>query len=103
MVTHTNLMGYEDYMPYISSRNNYRLNAYHRLDLGVNFHKKKRWGMRTWNVSIYNAYNQMNPFMVYPSNEINYNSSTGDTNSRDVLKQITLFPIIPSVSYTIKF
>lgn len=102
-VTHTNLMGYEDYMPYISSRNNYRLNAYHRLDLGVNFHKKKRWGMRTWNVSIYNAYNQMNPFMVYPSNEINYNSSTGDTNSRDVLKQITLFPIIPSVSYTIKF
>ena len=97
------VIGYEDELPYISSRNNYRFNAYHRLDLGVNFHKKKRWGMRTWNISIYNVYNQLNPFMVYPSSEYSYNPETGESEGRNFLNQITLFPIIPSVSYTIKF
>ncbi|MDD2245179.1 MAG: TonB-dependent receptor plug domain-containing protein [Dysgonamonadaceae bacterium] len=95
---------YDEYeLPYINSRNNYRFNAYHRLDLGVNFHKKKRWGMRTWNISIYNVYNQLNPFMVYPSSEYSYNPETGESEGRNFLNQITLFPIIPSVSYTIKF
>ena len=102
-VPQTEQMWHENKLPYINSRNNYRLNAYHRLDLGINFHKQKRWGMRTWNFSIYNAYNQMNPFMVYPSNESSYDLETGDVDTRDVLKQVTLFPIIPSVSYTIKF
>lgn len=98
-----NYPGYESNLPYINSRNNYRLNAYHRMDLGINFHKQKRWGMRTWNISIYNVYNQMNPFMVYPSTESTYNRETEEVDYRDVLKQVTLFPIIPSVSYTIKF
>ena len=46
-------------------RNNYRLPASHRLNLGVNFNKKTKHGMRTWNISIYNAYNAMNPNIVY--------------------------------------
>lgn len=50
---------------YISRRNNYRLPASHRLNLGVNFNKKTKHGMRTWNISIYNAYNAMNPNIVY--------------------------------------
>ena len=45
----------------------------------------------------------MNPFMVYPSTESTYNRETEEVDYRDVLKQVTLFPIIPSVSYTIKF
>lgn len=52
---------------HVESRNNYRFNNYHRLDLGVNFHKMtKRGNRRTWNISIYNVYNQLNPFFVYP-------------------------------------
>ncbi|MBP8903894.1 MAG: TonB-dependent receptor, partial [Paludibacteraceae bacterium] len=88
---------------YISSRNNYRYNNYHRMDLGVNFHKKKKRGTRTWNISIYNVYNQLNPFMVYQSSEGSYNPKTGQYESNKVLKQVTLFPIIPSVSYSYKF
>ena len=88
---------------YISSRNNYRYNNYHRMDLGVNFHKKKKRGIRTWNISIYNVYNQYNPFMVYQSSEGSYNPRTGLYESSQVLKQVTLFPIIPSVSYSYKF
>lgn len=86
---------------YISSRNNYRFNNYHRMDLGVNFHKKKKRGTQTWNISVYNVYNQFNPFMVYESSDGSYNN--GVYESKRVLKQVTLFPIIPSVSYSFKF
>ncbi len=91
-------------IPHVSSRNNFRYNNYHRMDLGVNFHKvTKRGNLRTWNISIYNVYNQWNPFFVYADSDNKYNAETGETESTTKLKQATLFPIIPSVSYTIKF
>ncbi len=45
---------------YVEHRNNYRLPASHRFECGVNFNKKTKHGMRTWNISLYNAYNAMN-------------------------------------------
>lgn len=89
---------------HVESRNNFRYNNYHRLDLGVNFHKiTKRGNKRTWNISIYNVYNQFNPFFVYTSNDGSYNPQTGESSQKTVLKQASLFPIIPSVTYTLKF
>lgn len=83
-----------DNLQYISSRNNYRMPPYHRLDLGINFNKKfKRGGVSTWNISIYNVYNNQNPFMLFVDSEQN----------RTVLKQLSIFPIMPSVSYSYKF
>ncbi len=97
-----------DYVPgsvvHVESRNNYRFNNYHRLDLGVNFHKiTKRGNKRTWNISIYNVYNQLNPFFVYPSSETHYDEKSGSYVSKSCLMQASLFPIIPSVSYSIQF
>lgn len=89
-------VGTHDYVP---SRNNYRFEPYHRLDLGVNFNKVKRHGVRTWNISIYNVYNRMNAFVVYPSSE--WDQATG--SDRQSLAKLTIFPIIPSVSYSYKF
>lgn len=74
---------------YIDSRNNYRVASYHRLDCGVNFHKKKKSFERTWSFGVYNIYSRQNPFYLYFENE--------------ELKQISLFPIIPSISYGFKF
>ena len=86
---------------YIESRNNFRMPAYHRLDVGVNFHKVKKHGVRTWSLSVYNAYNRKNPFLVmrrygqhYEVNGQHYGSA---------LVQLSVFPIIPSVSYSFKF
>ncbi|MHB9142297.1 MAG: TonB-dependent receptor [Paludibacter sp.] len=91
-------------LPYISSRNNFRYEPYHRLDLGVNFHKQLKHGRRTWNVSVYNAYNQLNPFLTTVTTKYNYNYQTGMMMSeKKALTQISIFPIIPSVSYTYKF
>jgi hypothetical protein len=78
----------------IESRNNYRMKAYHRLDIGVNVHKETRFGERTWSFGLYNAYSRQNPFFLYFSND--------DLGNRR-LTQVSLFPVIPSVSYSFKF
>ncbi len=85
------------------SKNSFRMRSYHRLDIGVNFTKKKRWGERTWNISIYNLYNRQNPYFYdlmtpYEAEEI------GDWNDKSLrYYQQSLFPFMPSVSYNIKF
>lgn len=91
-------------------RNNYRMPAYHRMDFGINFHKKKERGIRTWSISVYNLYNRMNPFMLQWDTERGdyvYNNVTGEmvfnSDPEIVLKQFSLFTIVPSVSYSFKF
>jgi len=74
-------------------KNNFRMKPYHRLDLGIQFHKKKKWGERTWEVSLYNAYSRLNPFFYYYDN--------GGGTGR--LKSVSIFPIIPSFSYSFRF
>jgi outer membrane cobalamin receptor len=90
---------------YISERNNYRLPAYHRMDIGFNWHKIKKHGVRTWNISLYNAYNQKNPFIVRQSysNDWIYNPDTNTYDSRKIFVKTSIFPIIPSISYSYKF
>ena len=80
-----------------SQKNNYRMAPYHRLDLGIQFHKEKKWGERIWEISVYNVYNRKNPFFY----NVEYSSSYGMSFTR--LKQVSLFPVIPSVSYSFKF
>lgn len=83
-------------------RNNYRLPSTHRLNIGANFHKKTKHGERIWNVSLYNAYNQMNPdnlFIKYVDGE----DGNGYRIHKPVLMKRTILPILPSFSYTYKF
>ncbi len=47
---------------YYGGRNRFRLPSYQRLDLSLNWSKKKQTGTRTWSFGIYNAYNHVNPF-----------------------------------------
>ena len=92
-------------LSYIEGRNNYRLPNYHRLDLGVNFHRQfKPWGTRfgtaphrTISVSVYNVYNRQNPYMVYRSTSESYRGYSS------AFMQLSLFPIIPSAAYTLYF
>lgn len=97
---------------YISRRNNYRLPSAHRLNIGINFNKKTKRGMRTWNISVYNAYNAMNPNIVYSEYEKGsyFYQPTEDgsyiehkTEGKTTIKKLTILPCIPSVTYTYKF
>lgn len=92
---------YQFGVDYIESRNNFRMPAYHRMDLGVNFHKKLKHGIRTWNVSVYNLYNRKNPFMLYASSNYHYNYDGIHYSS--ALVQLSIFPIMPSISYIFTF
>ncbi|MEA2041980.1 MAG: carboxypeptidase-like regulatory domain-containing protein [Bacteroidota bacterium] len=95
---------YENYyyyndVEYYGTRNNFRLPAYHRLDIGVNLSKEKKHGTRTLSLGLYNAYNQKNPFFVDFNGGLfgEYSSS-----SRRQLIKYSLFPIIPSLTYSYK-
>ena len=88
---------------YLPNRNNYRMPAYNRLDLGMNFYKEKKHGTRIWNISVYNAYNRLNPFIVFPDQHYEWDEATGTSKTWPVLTQISIFPIIPTVSYSFKF
>ncbi|KEO73733.1 hypothetical protein [Anditalea andensis] len=78
----------------VDELNNYRMPDYHRLDLGLTH--KKRWAndwIRTVSVSVYNAYNRQNAYFIY----------TEKSEASLKFYQFTLFPILPSVAYGIKF
>lgn len=81
---------------FYTQRNNFRTRNYHRLDLGLQYIKNGKWGVNTIDLSVYNVYNQQNPF--YHSID-----QVSETDTRRVLKQQSLFGIIPSLSYNFKF
>lgn len=77
---------------YVSERNNYKMPDYHRLDVGATCYlpdRKHKGFEHILNMSVYNVYCNWNPFLVYP---------------RDgKLYKFSLFPVLPSISYTFKF
>jgi hypothetical protein len=93
-------------------RNSYRMSPYHRLDLSISLIKKKRWGERRWVFGVYNAYNRRNPYYIDIEENTRYDGNYDPSNSvwtgGGVMKQyryqqVSLFPIIPSISYQFKF
>ncbi len=86
----------------VTERNNFRLNAYHRLDVGIDFTKKKRHHERTWSFGAYNSYNRNNPFFLFLSESGSYDSN-GNYKNNVQLRQASLFPIIPYFNYSFKF
>ena len=80
-------------------RNAYRMPVYHRMDVNLEWTKKKKHHTRTWSLGVYNLYNRANPFAILPGNRYNPTTNKNDRYYR----QLALFPIIPSISYNFKF
>ena len=76
------------------NKNDFREPAYHRMDVSATFTRRAGKYEKSWNLGIYNLYNRKNPFYLH----FDHNE-----NNVRVLKQLSLFPIMPSVSYSIKF
>lgn len=80
-----------------TERNGYRMPDYHRLDLGLSWHRKKsRHFESSWNFSVYNAYAHDNAYYIY------FRESETEPGKQEAV-QMSLFKIIPSVSYKFKF
>ena len=88
---------------FVEHRNNYRLPASHHLNVGANFHRKKRHGERIWTLGVYNVYNQMNPNLVFLHYETKRPTPEAEPVTNLVMEKVTILPIVPSVSYTYQF
>lgn len=86
-------------VPYFGSKNSYRAEAYHRLDISVQFHKRKKRYERYWEFGLFNAYNRKNPFYYY----LESSNDFVNRGQRIDLKKKSLFPVLPSITYNFKF
>lgn len=118
-------------IPEYGDRNSFRMAPYHRVDLSITHtpdrshaiaRQKKRWEKRMkrkniditgqtmprtwhrniesiWVLSVYNVYNRKNPYFIYFENEGNI--LNGDL--KITAKQVSLFPILPSITWNFKF
>ena len=86
-------------VPIYPNRNSYQLIPYHRLDLGVVYKIGARLN-QDLTLSIYNAYNRRNAYFVFF--ETVKDKATGRTTGF-AAKQVSLFPIIPSLTYNFRF
>lgn len=83
-------------------RNSARLDDYHRLDISATYtpspDSKKRF-KGSWTFSLYNTYNRKNPFFINFDTKSDFQS--GNTTIEST--KITIFPLIPSITYNFKW
>ena len=89
-----------DFHTLYGDRNGYRMAPYHRMDVSATWkNKPEKKFESSWNVSVYNVYSRKNPYFIYTD-------ISGDLNSGDLTvqaKQVSIFPIIPSITWNFKF
>ncbi len=84
-----------------SKLNDYRIFPYHRLDVSAVLtpqHTKPRRWKGQWVFSIYNVYNRYNPYFLYVDTK-----AIGNNEFDVKVKQVSIFPILPSVTYNFSF
>jgi hypothetical protein len=82
--------------------NAYRMASYHRLDISATYTpkpKKKRRYSSNWVFSVYNVYSRLNPYFYYYDQE----GSAVDGTLTVTAKQVSLFPVIPSITWNLKW
>ena len=89
----------DNYIYYYAERNGYRTPAYHRLDVSATWKKpmdgKNGKMTQEWTIGIYNLYNRYNPYLI--------NFEDSENGARTKATQYSLFGIVPSVSFGIRF
>ncbi|MCP4522291.1 MAG: TonB-dependent receptor [Cytophagales bacterium] len=82
-------------------RNGFRMPPYHRLDLSATYTRKpnSKKFHSSWVFSVYNVYNRANPYLIYFLPEGNL--AEGEVAVR--ARQLSIFPILPSITWNFKF
>jgi len=91
--------------PYLSynivegERNNYRTEAFHKLDFSLTQrYKAFRKYDASFSVGVYNLYNRANPYLYYVKSNIQ-----PDGSSKPVLMSVSIFSFMPSFNWSVKF
>jgi len=81
-------------------RNSYRMEDYHRIDISATLKgKENKKFQSSWIFSVYNVYSRLNPYFIYFEDQGSLSQGSLDLRA----KQVSLFPIIPSVTWHFKF
>lgn len=96
-------------------KNSYRMPSYHRADISATYNGKTtkvnkdlttgeeivrpKKVYSSWNFSVYNVYNRANPYFIYIDNEGDLEEGTLDATA----KQVSIFPVLPSITWNFKF
>ena len=84
-------------VPYYTERNGYRMPDYHRLDVSVTLYGKNRKKYKSaWDFSVYNLYNRYNAYMI------TFRENKAVPGTTEAVK-LSLFGIVPSITYKFKF
>lgn len=99
-----NSIWWASYLLY-EGKNNARMADYHKLDIGVMYKKKIKYGNLSWRLGINNAYNRLNPYYYKVSHPI---ATYTNFDSRPLYEKIivtnrSLFPIMPYVGVKFDF
>ena len=84
-------------VPYLDKINNVRFPYYHRLDLGLERKKSRKWGKTILKIDIYNVYSKLNPWYLQ------YFQESEGSLDIEKINAVTLFPILPSIGYRVEF
>ncbi len=84
------------HMFHYAERNGYRGPSYHRLDLSATYTHIGKKMTYEWSFGIYNAYSRYNPFLIIFKTD---DKAPGGFKTM----QYSLFGLVPSVSYSLKF
>ncbi|MFQ3576831.1 MAG: TonB-dependent receptor plug domain-containing protein, partial [Cytophagales bacterium] len=87
--------------PIYGDRNNYRLIDYHRMDVGLVWKFKPKWGESDLTFSIYNLYDRRNAYFIYFEPVLSEVDQELITGFQAV--QVSLFPMVPAFTYNFKF
>ncbi len=83
---------------YYHGRNGSRMPVYHRLDFSYKHSIIKKNKIHSISIDVYNAYNNLNAYYL-----MIFNYDRKENTDRLTVWKRTLFPIIPSISYSLKF
>ncbi|MEO1438015.1 MAG: TonB-dependent receptor, partial [Bacteroidota bacterium] len=83
-----------------TDRNQERQPSYHRLDIGLVWKFYPRWGESDLTIGFYNAYDRRNPYFIFF--DVIENPDTGIPEEIQPT-QVSLFPVLPSITYNFKF
>lgn len=81
---------------YYGQRNSYRTPTTHRLDISANYRHVGKKFTYEWSIGVYNLYNHYNPYIIYFED-------CPDNLSGTRAVQYSMYGIVPSVSYSLKF
>ena len=85
----------DNWLYYYTERNGYRAPDYHHLDVSAVWSKRYRNRTHQLVFGLYNLYNRYNPYLI--------NFEDGENGNGTRAMQYSLFGIVPSVSFNIKW